>query len=530
MKKILLLILLFSLSAVNLFAQIKEIRGNQNVYTNEPWIYIIEFDAPLAQDTRFIIRLGKYGTFTNSADTARSELIKKGKTRFDFHVKWGNIETNNAQIIAYKAEVNPQNVKKLNVKISKKPTTPPSQVNGKLQITGPDYVQFGEIAEYKASYHGANGAAIKFQVNKNVFEIIEIDYGWYNPNLPNIYTTFITLKAKQNTHARYEISAESYFYHPLENKEYINTGYKDILVHPKHALKLNSQSIICTNNNASYEIEPAIGTGTVNWLSDTNMSLVSGQGTSTATYKASGNKNDYNPVKAVIRYDKVDYPVENSQVWVGAPIAPQIGTRLLGGEILSDTTYFTIANLPQKSFWGAYNVGGFDGSGFLWTTDFNTTPGQVINRPVNQRLIIPEHPLETGLYITTSNATYARTNYTSEIDPRTGLPLPARSADLYYWAENRCGWSQNPTYFRINFKNPPILKSQVEVLKPLTIDPSSPVSIKIHSFSSGELVYQNKKAINFNINETNLKKGIYIVTTTDDKGNITQDKIMKTND
>ena len=56
---------------------------------------------------------------------------------------------------------------------------------------------------------------------------------------------------------------------------------------------------------------------------------------------------------------------------------------------------------------------------------------------------------------------------------------------------------------------------------------SSPVSIRVLSFTTGSVVYQQKNVINFNIQTTNLKGGIYIIETTDETGKISREKVRK---
>ncbi|MDR1091321.1 MAG: S8 family serine peptidase [Prevotella sp.] len=79
-----------------------------------------------------------------------------------------------------------------------------------------------------------------------------------------------------------------------------------------------SQTMACN----TYTLKDLIQGTTINWQSTSTMTLVSGQGTPTATYQSSSNS--YNTVKATITYNGNSYTVESSQVWVGAPATPDI--------------------------------------------------------------------------------------------------------------------------------------------------------------------------------------------------------------
>ncbi|MCU6167929.1 T9SS type A sorting domain-containing protein, partial [Enterobacter roggenkampii] len=54
-------------------------------------------------------------------------------------------------------------------------------------------------------------------------------------------------------------------------------------------------------------------------------------------------------------------------------------------------------------------------------------------------------------------------------------------------------------------------------------------AIRIYSFPTGSLVYKENKAINFDIQNTTLNAGIYILEKTDKEGNVTREKVMKIN-
>lgn len=57
---------------------------------------------------------------------------------------------------------------------------------------------------------------------------------------------------------------------------------------------------------------------------------------------------------------------------------------------------------------------------------------------------------------------------------------------------------------------------------------SIPTAINIYSFPAGAKVHTTKKPIEFNIESTHLKKGIYIIETIDSNGQVTREKVAKT--
>lgn len=258
---------------------------------------------------------------------------------------------------------------------------------------------------------------------------------------------------------------------------------KDIHYLSSHFKILNLSSILCSNNIGDFQLNIVPKGSTITWSGIQNMTLVSGQGTKTATFKASGN--GYAKVKATINYNGENYTAENSYVWVGAPPKP---TGILGIPSTGIQTN-SIYNLTVKDF-AHPGV-----EKFHWNSLAND------GKPGYSRLVANN---------------YMATLYTGSNNNQLAIMLSVR-------AENKCG---NSAFYIL-----PVTGSGSGI-SPFMLKSNNPLDedlydIKIYNFSTGQIVYQEKKAVNFSIESTTLKSGIYIVESTDENGNITRTKVMK---
>lgn len=407
MKKILMVLLLTSISIGFAWGQIRDLVGNQNVVTGETWMYSLNFSSALAQETNFIIRTGKYGTFNNSKDTARVEQIKKGTLRHDFFVTWGNTATNDAKIVAYKQGDLPANIKTLKVKVLTGPVTPPPSIyTKKADFDCPDYFLFNDIIECVAV---TREFLPKFSIDKNVFDVISEVSESKRIHISNsssywINTTTLRLKAKQNVYMSSNIKVTGKSYDYLTNIEYHHEGQKTVKIHPKHTISTTA-TILCANQNGSYKLEPYISN--VNWQPISNMTLASGQGTATATFKASGN--GYGKVKATVTYDGKSYTVENSSVWVGKPSKPTIIGFEAGNPSFAPNQRFS---LTAASSGGQSYTWGLTGD-----ARYNTTPVAGANNVT----IVTSVPYNNGQGLFTITTRSTNICGTSDITSQSGV-------------------------------------------------------------------------------------------------------------
>ncbi|EGK01684.1 MULTISPECIES: T9SS type A sorting domain-containing protein [Dysgonomonas] len=488
MKKILLIIIYIMGISVCAYAQIRDIQGNYDVTTGSTWLYRLNFTSALKEDTKFIIRTSKYGTFTNSQDTSRIETVKKGATMYEFHVQWGGVATNDAKITTYKQGDIPANTKTLKIKITKAITDPPQQQYGSIKIDGPDYIPYGEIVQFVA-YQGSEGYESwpKYDINTDLFEIINTEYT-YAP----VYRTYIKLKAKQNIYSKKTIKA--YYHVTMNNIEYHYSGRKDVIIHPKHSIKAENL-ILCTSQTMVYKIEPLASV--ITWQSSTNMTLVSGQGTPNATFRASGN--GYGTAKATVIYDGVSYQLENSQVWVGKPLTPIIRGNERLEEYQSQLAYFFDGEITGASE-------------FEWRIEGNASMLDVSKGNV---ITIPSETNILPMSIRTQSIGLGRWG----------------EFNLFLKTKNICGTTPEAfVHGRIKGGKPTpeeISDFSLSSLKTYTSDDVASANIRIYSFPTGSLVYKENKAINFDIQNTTLNAGIYILEKTDEEGNVTREKVMK---
>lgn len=125
--------------------------------------------------------------------------------------------------------------------------------------------------------------------------------------------------------------------------------------------------------------------------------------------------------------------------------------------------------------------------------------------------------------VSASNLPYALYKTTrTEPGPATGKVVVTVSGGLKYPFYAGCYMEQAD----IDQLNTKALISEPNLSVPTGTEPL--VSVKVYSFNTGALVYEEKNAVDFNIKSTSLKDGIYIVVTTNKDGKVKSEKIVKT--
>ncbi|MBS5980273.1 MAG: T9SS type A sorting domain-containing protein [Dysgonomonas mossii] len=90
----------------------------------------------------------------------------------------------------------------------------------------------------------------------------------------------------------------------------------------------------------------------------------------------------------------------------------------------------------------------------------------------------------------------------------------------------------SPRTTTISVSQDGVILSKVVTLKPATtkslIVEDTPIfkNVRIYNIY-GVKVYEEKNTVNFNIENTNLNRGIYFFESTDNEGNIVREKVMK---
>lgn len=458
MKKLLLLFLLLSACVVRVNSQITDIMGNQDVFPNETWLYSLYFNN-LSEDTQFVLSTSKFGTFKGSSDTTKIVKINKGTTRYDFWVTWGGTFTNNALITAYK--VASATKKTLKIKIL--------DPNPDVQISGPSSIVKGNNGAYKL-VPDRNYNTPTWRTNSSAIRIIS-----------DANAKSVTVRAEQGT-------GTAILYVDMKNSigKVLQTLSKTITLTPRLDEVVSSKLLGCPGELVTYELPESNGLSIV-WEAIANAALISGQGTSAATFKISGN--GFVKVKAIVKYDAKEYIVENSKVWVGIPEF--------------ENPYDAVTLNVEK--------------GMPYVCQFNV-PGNAQGE-------------NTYTWSIKGPATITRT------DNKTGsvnflVNANARGLiSLTGSVQNRCGKCLKDQWIEAFLGNGGgILKSIPQSIsedKPQQT--SSPQSVKIYSFATGYLLYQEKNVTNFNIQNTNLNPDIYILEITDSEGNTTRQKVAKNN-
>lgn len=312
MKKILLMITLICGYMGSMWGQISSISGNPNVVTGETWMYSLYFNSPLDADTNFIIKVEK-GSFQYGKETEKVERIKKGVRRYDFFVTWGDTAADDAKVIAYKQGDLPSNIKTLKVKITGIPPKPQPE-EPKDILKGPEFTLPGDTITYH--YH-INGSVGK---EEDIFWYYNHDYLRRVSNKPadNFKTiTFVVNYTDKDLQTR----VQAVYNNTTSNS--VNTTIKGM----PFTITSLGEPIVNLGVNNLYKLNvPAKlkGEKTITWLAGNNMTLVSGQGTTNATFKSTGY--GLGTVKTMVMYEGKSYTIENSVVEIVNPDAILITT------------------------------------------------------------------------------------------------------------------------------------------------------------------------------------------------------------
>lgn len=275
-------------------------------------------------------------------------------------------------------------------------------------------------------------------------------------------------------------------------------------------------TLICNGETVEYSIGHVPSDATIVWEPISSyMQLVSGQGTANATFRYNEPqpsssltpRDGFSRIKATVSFNGNNYIAENSNVWKGIPYSPSIenyhNPRDYRFLVNNEYTFYSVPyTYPVLVTW---IVGGRADliSGSLTTT-------------------------ENGITIKTQNIPKGTIDYF--------LVGPINT-------ENRCGRSANSYAGLFTLDNSGDLEGNDDDLDPEKPTPipvpilksmsntetnlSDRLDIKVYSFTTGQMVYQKKDMINFNINNTTLKNGIYIIQATNKEGKITREKVVK---
>lgn len=300
MKKILLIFLWITI-CFNSYAQIM---GIPTLIVGEQSIYCA---IPQMGDIRYEWRVtGGISLVKTTPECATIKALKPGAGILS--VSYYNM---NGQMIDYQIT---------NIVINPNPKAP--------TIIGPNKIR----ARGTYTYYLNSQQAISWEVNKDYFDIVSQD------------TKKITVKAKDKLGttgigALVKVDSD------------ILTSHITIEIKNQEFKIENSKSTICNNEQMTYTLNGTEAGDIITWQPINNMTLVSGQGTSTPTFKGSGN--GQGRVKAVISYDGKSYTVENSSVWVGPSGGiPNNTIDIDSKDLVGSLTFGEVAKSGVQYEWG----------------------------------------------------------------------------------------------------------------------------------------------------------------------------------
>lgn len=256
---------------------------------------------------------------------------------------------------------------------------------------------------------------------------------------------------------------------------------KDVIVGGTNFIKTAS-TIVCAGDNVEYNTPniDLLPGAIINWIAKDNMSLVSGQGTATAKFKAQGNGKGI--VGVEIKWKGKTF-ISEDNIWAGTPNAP---TKIIGLE--SNNKEF------DPKFTYPFSVIEVDGA-----TSYNwvVSGGQIVGNSDGASIKV-------------------RTNATT--GGRIGL------LDITVSAVNVCGKGQSlHRYGTIRASG----SENVKLRSVLSDSEFTPQSIKVYSLS-GSIVYSNDNLSgDFDIKSTTLPDGIYIIEKSDGKERQSEKVILK---
>lgn len=500
MKRILLVMCLFISSISIITAQdLKEIRGSKSVKSGTKETYCIAFAAPLKVMTKIKIA-ASHGKINSSTNSNFEEItVNKDNSDVEFSVYWDDVVASDAFITAYKSEEKSTPVELKNIKITKEGTssdesttmTPYIKTSIKHGFSVSD-----DIITFEVGNLGADNYDIeKWIYDSNVFQEISRNY------------KSITLKARQITtdSKRVQVGVRiKYTYYGVfgislaGNKATHTYGFT---LYNKPYIK-NKDNIICSGNTNYEIINPVPYTKTsVQWTAGENLKFISSVNPFQATFLSTG-KGKTKAI-ATVKLEgsgnmadfKREFKIENSNVWVGVP--PKTAPLTLSPTVGCGTqATFRIPNsMPE----GAFNETSVNWKSSVTPSSKTKTDLKVFAKYAGS-IIDASMDLTNKCGTSRSNtATIVVTGNCGTIDPeRPGKPgQPGLDPELR--AKNN---------------------SRLNSYLPIT-------SVKVYVYPTGSLVYQKKNVVNFDIQNTTLGEGIYILEITDQEGNVTREKVMK---
>ncbi len=389
-------------------------------------------------------------------DSQKTSYINQGVvgTRIDFYVKWND----NSDTGSIKVSIGSRDNQ--TVSSNFKLTT-----RG-IKIAGPSTIKYGSTQDYTIT--GVVGDIKVNSVSVSTGSALRI----VNSSTSN--PVKITPAKNESNNSESWIKATAYTSHGTFTTEV------RVNIDPEFKVTPNGDCLVCNNNTMTFSV-PVLSGATITWTAVDKFTLVSGQGTGTATFKATGN-GGYGKVKAVMRYNGKDYTNENSDVWVGTPAQPDVPDFAIYDKFFSNLSY------TFKIFCsGTYNDP--DNTGFHVEVNNNA---QVVSFPSHSFVQIKMKKITRPSYFNMTINGY-----------------------------NKCGAGPSRTY-----------SGALEVQDGPGIITRSANTIRVNSINvydlTGRLVYTDNNVLgNFDLKTTSLVNGIYIIQKSDGENTTSEKVILK---
>lgn len=289
--------------------EISEIKGNKDAFVGWSDEYEVVFKKALDKDMTFKIIFGK-GLIQkqNSKDwiVNADYSIKKGATSFKFKIYWsdpGGTDITIGGLVDNYVSL-PVTVKRTNIEFSA-----PKEVilDSEFQVTAyfPDMIS---TSTYKWKVNSRGLTLVSHKMNLASKEIV----GVFKAGSQEMKGEKIGLEI---THPFTITSSGLNLYTVVGFNEH------NIDIINPFAIYVD-KDLTCPGTQLQFSMPDYYSSlgATISWVGEPGFELVSGQGTSKATFKASNTFNGFSKVKANVTYKGKSYQEESSKVWIGKPV------------------------------------------------------------------------------------------------------------------------------------------------------------------------------------------------------------------
>lgn len=475
-------------------------------YTYEYEVNIFNNNWDVVQSVALFVDVKSGVVASNSKSHCAFNVDTKGAkpastTKYKFKVKWDDVEAKGS----------------ITLRLSSQYDNYPHEYSftiekPKVKISGPTTIKYGSTVTYIMSTNiNFNPYMCQWAVSSDL-QIVGTS------NNGSVSIKVITNEPKDLKNAIKVVARES-------NGTELVGFVENLKIEPVYIVE-SDKKYACLNENISYSIKDLPSMASVSWQAISNVSLVSGQGTKAATFKATGNGEI--KVKAIVTCNGKQYTVENNKASVGSPAKGS--SFIVGNEVLvsGQTGYYYISGVPigVEDYYSDYTWS--LSSDYAFFPDF-INYGTSVHVKGSLGIILPYPPHFPK-----------RNKILFPTDPEDDQ-FPAALVSLSVSARNRCGsaeigWTSITIVAKASGSGSdsdsdsgsgpgsrpgPLLNSSPSFQK------TEEYSIKVYAYPSGKIVYEEQKVLDFNIENTTLRKGIYIIWKTDQSGNVTKKKVKK---